>query len=75
MKITSGASAATRLRREEHVQEGKKYKQIFPTAGVIMKNESDKRSLGCNKTQKGRACSGKEAVRTDIPNSGGHYEK
>ena len=55
MKTTSGASGATRLRRGEHVQEGKQYGQILPPTEGIMKNENDKRRFGCNKSQKGRA--------------------
>ena len=38
MKISSGASATTRLRREKQVNEGKQYGQILPTPESSMKN-------------------------------------
>ena len=79
MKMTSGASAATGLRRREQVKEGKQYGQTLPTAEVIMKRgnekENDKRSPCNDTTQKERASPGREAVQTDAPNSGGQYEK
>ena len=74
MTMTSGTSAATRLRRGKHVQEGKKYGQILPTAEVIMKNEDDKPSLDNNKAHKKAAAGGRQRVQTDQPNIGGHYE-
>ena len=57
------------------MKEAKKYGQMLATAEVIMKSEINKRSLGSNKAQKKRAAEGSKEIRTDAPNSGGHYEK
>ena len=37
MKMTSGASAITRLKRREQVKDGKQYGQILATVEVIVK--------------------------------------
>ena len=52
MKMTGGASATTRPTKRQQHEEGSEYRQILPTAEVIMKNENDKRSLGNNKAHK-----------------------
>ena len=46
MKMIGGASATTRLTKRQQHEEGSEYRQILPTAEVIMKNENDKPSLG-----------------------------
>ena len=75
MKTTSGASVTRGLRRREQPKEAKNYGQILPRAEIIMNNENNKRSFAYNKTQKKRAADGSKVIRTDPPNSGGHYEQ
>ena len=48
---------------------------MLPTVEVIMKRKSGKQSLGHKKAQKERASQGREAVLTDLADSGGHHEK
>ena len=45
-----------------------------PTAEVIMKNENNTWSLGSSKAHKKEAAGGRQGVRADPPNSGGHIE-
>ena len=40
-----------------------------------MNNENSKRSHDYNRTQKNRAADGSKVMRTDPPDSGGHYAK
>ena len=56
LKVSSALSAITRLKGlAQLLEDCHEYRQILPTAEVIIEKRKDKRSLGCNKTQKGRA--------------------
>ena len=72
--MTSGASATRRLTTRLQLEEGNEYRQILPTAEVIMKNESDKPSLDNNKAHKKAAARGRQCVRTGPPINRGHCE-
>ena len=75
MKITGGTSATTWLTKREQLEQGNEYRQILPTAEVIMKNENDRRSLGNNKAHKKAAAGGRQREQTDAPNHRGDYEE
>ena len=63
MKITGGTSATTWLTKREQLEQGNEYRQILPAA-----------EPRTNKVHKKAAAGERRGMRTDLPNSGDHYE-